>query len=208
MRIVTVSREFGSGGRELGKRLADYLGFQYYDKEILTALASQSGLQEDYLVRTLQNGALQRYHITYGRSFSSAGALQYQRTKTQLLLRQQQILKEFARQGDCVVVGRSADVVLSAYKPCSLFVYADLESKIARCRRYAGEKENLSQKDLEKKIRQIDQARSYYYALQAGGNWGAKENYHLCVNITGISIKEMVPLLGEYIRAWFGREEQ
>ena len=71
MKIVTISREFGSGGRELGKRLADTLGFDYYDREIITAIAQAQGMDEHYVEQALEDHAWQHIPLTYGRSFAS-----------------------------------------------------------------------------------------------------------------------------------------
>lgn len=208
MSIITISREFGSGGRELGKRLADQLHFPYYDKEILTAVAQQKGLDEEYVEKVFEGGALRQFPITVGRTFSSAGVFQHQRNKTEFLLKQQQILKEFAQKGNCVIVGRGADVILKEYLPLNLFVYADMSSKVKRCRQYAGKYEQLTDHELEIKIRQIDHNRKEYYEILKGDKWGAKENYQLCINTTGIQISEIAPILAEYAQYWFRRDTQ
>lgn len=207
MNIITISREFGSGGRELGKRLSDYLNFSYYDKEILTAVANQSNLDTDYVEKVIDNGILQQYPINYGRTFSSYTAFQYQHTKTELLLKQQQIIKKLAQIGNCVIVGRAANVILKEHDPLNLFVYANMSSKITRCRKYANEHENLTTHDLKMKIKQIDNYREQYYELLMGRQWGAKENYHLCVNTSEIEIKKISPVLSEYAQNWFRRKE-
>lgn len=204
MQVITISREFGSGGRELGKRMADELGYAYYDKEILSRLAQQSGLEEEYLEKIMEGKT--HYPIVYGRTFVSNFSFQYQQNKTELLLKQQQILKDLAQKGNCVIVGRGADVVLSAYHPFNLFVYADMESKIKRCRKYANEHENLTERELIGKIQQVDRSRKQYYEL-LGEKWGLKENYHLCVNTTGLEIKEMIPALSQYAQNWLRRVE-
>lgn len=205
MQIITISREFGSGGRELGKRLSDELGIAYYDKEILTVIAQQSGLDEQYAEKIIEGKG--HYPVTYGRTFSSNFAFQYQRNRTELLLRQQQVLKDLAGKGSCVIVGRGADVILEGYRPFNLFVYADMASKVARCRRYEDGQEHLTEREMEKKIQQIDRGRKQYYELLQGGTWGAKENYHLCVNTTGIEIKEIIPAVSQYAQNWFRRNE-
>lgn len=208
MKVITISREFGSGGRELGKRLAEQLDFGYYDKEILTAAAKQSGLAEEYIEKVMEHNVRGHYPITYGRTFSSASAFQLQKNKTELLLKQQQILKEIAKKGDCVIVGRGADVILGEYQSFNLFVYASMMSKMNRCRKYAGDHEHLTERELKMKIRQIDRGRKQYYELLRGGQWGAKENYHLCINTTDIEIKEIIPAISEYARNWFRRNEE
>lgn len=201
MGIITLSREFGSGGRELGKRLADYLGFAYYDREIITAIAKQGNLDETYVRRILEGGVQRSFPITLGRTFS----FHYQQTATNLLLLQQKILKELSAKGDCIVVGRGADTTLENRHPFNLFVYADMDAKIKRCGNYADEKEHLTEKELQTQIRRIDQQRRQYYELCTGKQWGEKENYHLCINTTGLEIQEFIPSVAEYAKIWLER---
>lgn len=204
MRVITLSREFGSGGRELGKRLADYLGFAYYDKEILTAVAQQGNLDTEYVERLLENGSQRSFPITYGRTLS----LRYQQDTTNLLVLQQKVLKAMALEGDCVIVGRSADMILQGLKPFNLFVYADIESRLKRCLAYADSHERMTEKELRAKIRQVDRQRSKYYELCTGKQWGAKENYHLCVNTSDLCLEEITPAIGEYIKIQLLRGEK
>lgn len=202
MRIITLSREFGSGGRELGKRMAEYLNFNYYDKEIVSAVAKQGNLDEGYVQRMLESGiANQNYPITFGRTLS----LQSQQTSMNLLLIQQRIIKSIAEKGDCIIVGRSADAILKDYNPFNIFVYADMAAKMKRCLDYAEGNESLSEKELHTKIRRIDQQRKRDYELCSGKQWGTKENYHLCINTTDLSIKKIVPAVAEYTKIWLER---
>lgn len=196
MRIITVSREFGSGGRELGKRLADYLNFAYYDKQILTAVARKGNLDEEYVERLLESGVQRNFPITYGQTLS----LQYQQDVTNLLVIQRNILKTLVEKGDCVIVGRSADIILQDYKPFNLFVYADMESKLRRCIAYADRHEQMTEKELRAKIRQIDRQRSKHYELCTGKQWGVKENYNMCINTSDVCIEEITSAIGEYIK--------
>ena len=121
MKIITISREFGSGGRELGKRLADVLGFAYYDREIITAIAEKQGLDENYVEKALERGALPNFPLSYRNSFVTLGATFS--AHTDLLLEQKRVLESIAKLGqDCVIVGRNADVLLEEYQPFNVFV--------------------------------------------------------------------------------------
>lgn len=200
MKVVTVSREFGSGGRELGKRLADHLGFVYYDREIIAAIAEKSNLEENYIESMLQGGLVQNYAFTFGRTF---GYPIMQENTTKILIAQQQVIREIAaKDEDCIIVGRGADILLEGHHPFDLFVYADMQAKIDRCRSRE-DSEHLTDRAMARKIRQIDKGRASYRALLAEGKWGAKESYHLCVNTTGASIKKLAPIVADYIRCWF-----
>ena len=117
MKIITISREFGSGGRELGKRLADELGFDYYDKEIIIAIAQGQGLDEGYVEKALEHHIWRSVPLAFGRSF--AGAVALQSAQTNLLLEQKRVIERIAEAGkDCVIVGRNADFILRDVHQC------------------------------------------------------------------------------------------
>lgn len=159
MRIITISREFGSGGRELGKRLADLLGYEYYDREIVTAIAENKGMNENYVEKLIEGQALKRVHIHVRSSFS--GGIAMGQARTDLLLEQKKVIEAIAQTGkNCVIVGRNADVLLKEFAPFKLFVCADMDTKIKRCLERAGEDEKLSRKEMERKIRTIDKGRA------------------------------------------------
>lgn len=206
MRIVTVSREFGSGGRELGKRLADELNFAYYDKEIVAALAESVKLDENYLNDMLEKDIIPRMPITYSRTISARSSAQAQNMF--LFARQHKVIKELAAKGDCVIVGRSADALLKEFDPFSIFVYADMPSRVQRCKDRAELDEGLSDRELERKIREIDKARARNYTLVSMEKWGDMHAYDLCVNTTDTVIKTLVPFVADFARAWFERKNK
>lgn len=205
MRIITISREFGSGGRELGKRLADELGFDYYDKEIITAIAQRQGLNENYVENALENHAWQTVPLAFRHSFTGASLLQS--TQTALLLEQKRVIESIAKTGrDCIIVGRNADVILQKEHPFNIFVCADIETKIRRCTERAPEGERLSRKEIEQHIRRIDKNRAKTREIITDSKWGERSMYHLIINTTGWNIKELAPAIGEFIIHWFRRE--
>lgn len=199
-KIVTISREFGSGGKEVGKRLADALGYSYYDSEIITLLAKETGMSEEYIKNISEKGAYP-YAFQFAKSFVMYSAVQ--NNQTELLVAQSKILKKIAEKGNAIIVGRGANTILKDYNPMNIFVYADMESKIKRCREKAKEDENLTDKELEHKIKSIDKNRKALNDLISNAEWGSKENYNLCINTSNIEIKSMVPALAEYIEKWF-----
>ena len=201
MRIITVSREFGSGGREVGKRLADALGVAYYDREIISEVAEKSALDENYVEYALEKGLLHDFRFTFSHTFSHISMLND--NVCELFMVQNKVLRQLAEKGDCVIVGRSADAVLDEWQPFKLFVYADLPSKLARCRQRAGVDESMSDKELEKMIRQVDKARANYHSIVGNTGWGQRESYDLCLNTTGLTIKSFIPLLADYVNLWF-----
>lgn len=205
MKIVTISREFGSGGRELGKRLADELGFDYYDKEIIASVAKRHGLDEKYVEKTLDNHAWRNIPITFGRSF--AGISVTGSVGTNLLLEQKRVIEGIAKlQNDCVIVGRNADIILANENLFNIFVYADIKAKVRRCMERAESDEKLTKKEIEHNMRRIDKNRAAAREIITGGRWGDHSTYHLTVNTTEWSIKELTPAVAEFVRAWFGRK--
>lgn len=206
MQIITVSREFGSGGRELGKRLADILGFNYYDKEIITAIAANKGLDEKYVEKSLDSNFVQTFSFTYGNTFGVIPSLQAQ--KTELFLEQKRVIEAIAKAGkNCVIVGRNADVILKDLKPFNIFVCAEMEAKVKRCAARAPEGENLSRKKIIQNIKSIDKSRARIREFMTDSKWGESSTYHLTVNTTDWKIKELAVALSEFIKSWFERSE-
>lgn len=203
MRIVTISREFGSGGRELGKRLADLLGYDYYDSEIIARVAEKSGMDPDYVENTLSNHGWKNQKITFSGTLSSATYLQA--SKVNLLLQQKRVIEEIALLGkDCVIVGRNADVILQEYSPFNIFVCAERDAKIKRCMERASGDESLSEKEMLHKMKQIDKVRSETREILSGSPWGQRDAYHLTVNTTGWDIRVLAPAVADFVRVWFG----
>lgn len=206
MRIITISREFGSGGRELGKRLADALGFAYYDREIVSSIAEKCNLEEGYVENVLRKGLTINVPVTFGHTFYFYSDPTSE-NELKVLNTQQQIIKELALRGDCVMVGRSSGIILEKYNPLRLFVYADMEWKVKRCRERASADEHLTDRELEKKIRQIDAGRARHQKLLTDRKWGDREGYDLCINTTSLEIKKIIPGLKEMALCWFDQQE-
>ena len=193
-RIITVSREFGSGGRELGRRLSELLHIAYYDKEIVTEIAKRTSMSEEYVRQITEQKPVMSFPISIGRSF-------YPMTdplldQNQAIFREQhQIIREMADKSDCVIVGRCGDYVLRDLNPFRIFVYADMDAKIARCRERGKEDPPLSDKELKQKITKMDKGRAKYYEFYTGQKWGDRLNYDVCINTSGRSIKELAAVL-------------
>ncbi len=204
MRIITISREFGSGGRELGKRLAEHLGFDYYDREIITAIAAEKGFDEAYVENAMDGEGWKNVPLTFRQSFASTAVLQA--PNTDLLLAQKRVIERIAETGrDCVIVGRNADVFLSDYKPFHIFVCADTEAKVRRCLERAEEGASLTRREILRKMRRIDRNRAGTRDLLTGSRWGVRGSYHLTVNTGDWEIKELVPAVAEFALRFFGR---
>ena len=203
--IITISREFGSGGRELGKRLAEALHIPCYDHQIIEMIAKENGLNTDYVANVGEKCIEAAYPMTIGHRLAMMPVTVMDQP-IRVAVAQRQLLEKFAQQGDCVIVGRCADVILKDYHPLNLFVYANAESKIQRCIDRAPEGEHLSRNDIARRMKQVDKNRAQYRQMFADSKWGAKETYHLCVNTSGHQIKDLIPGLAAFVRCWYGEK--
>ncbi|MBQ2895714.1 MAG: cytidylate kinase-like family protein [Oscillospiraceae bacterium] len=195
-RIITIGREFGSGGRELGRRLAEELQIAYYDEEIIREIAKSTELSEHYVQQVLEKRPYPLFPITIGRSFYPTEGFLHDQTQS-VYKEQSRIIREMAELIDCVIVCRCADYILAEYKPFRIFVYADMASKMARCRAKGPEHEHFSDKELRQHIQSVDKHRASYYEFYTGLAWGDKLSYDLCVNTTNTEIKTIVPFLAK-----------
>ena len=199
-KIITIGREFGSGGRELGKRIAETLGFAYYDEEIIEAIAKRSELAEDYVRQVVENRIMTYYPITVANTLTAAPGDSLYSINRGIFTAQTEILEEMARKSDCVIVGRCADYILEEYKPFRLFVYADMETRMARCRA-KGEDADASDRELEKKIRSVDKARAQYYRFYTGRDLADRLCYDLGVNTSGREIKDVAAAVAQLVKS-------
>lgn len=203
MRIITISREYGSGGRELGQKLAQTLGYDYYDWEIIVALASKSGMDEKYIEEMLDNIKLQTFPLHYYCSYGTNASLQS--NQINLLLEQKKIIENIPILGkDCVIVGRNADVLLKKHHPFNLFVCASMDVRMKRCSQRDEKEQILTARELEKKIRSIDKNRAHVRELLSGSDWGNPAAYHMTINTSNWSIDRIIPALVTCINSYYG----
>ena len=198
-KIITIGREFGSGGRELGRRLSEHLGIAYYDQEIIAEIAKRTALSETYVRQITENRPLTSFPIHFGGRFCALPDPLLQQSIS-IYSEQHRLLCELAEKSDCIIVGRCADYVLRDSHPFRIFVYADAQSKLMRCMERRTPEETLSEQDMKRKITEIDRNRARYYAFFSGHKWGARENYDLLVNTSGQSVKKQAAALYEYLR--------
>lgn len=194
--IITVSRQFGSGGRELGKRLADMLGYDYYDKEILEEIAKNKRLDKDYVEKSLSSTALKSIPVSFGRSIMPVF-----NASTELMLEERRVIEEIAtKSNNFVIVGRNADVILDSYKPFNIFVCASMDARIDRCLKHLRENESGDRKAMEKSIKRVDKERIRTRTIVTEREWGDMTSYHMIINTTGCEIKKLAQITASAIK--------
>lgn len=201
MKIITISREFGSGGRELGKRLADALGIPCYDKQILDMVAERKQLDPQYVESQSEKDLRTFYPTTIARGFAMPNHAILQ--TAQIMASEQEIIRKLSEKEDCIIVGRAADILLANKNPFRIFVCANEASKITRCRARAEGNEPLSDKEILRKCREIDKRRASYRKFFTDQKWGNASEYELCINTSGKEIKTLIPSVAAYIENWF-----
>lgn len=197
--IVTISRQYGSGGREIGKKLAQRLGIPYYDKELIILAAEKSGY-----ARSLFEEADQKASSSMIFSLMRAGSMatSYDMPlNDKIYLIQSGVIQQVARQGSCVIVGRCADYVLQDKFPCvNVFIHADLKKRMERAVRLYG----LAPDDVQSDLLKTDKRRAAYYNYYTGRKYGDARNYSLCLDSLAVGIDPSVELLAGYIQNWEG----
>lgn len=198
--VITVGREFGSGGRELGRRLAEELGIAYYDKEIITEISKNTSLSEEYVKQIVERTPQNLFPITIGETFTFAEDQTFKNMQD-VYRAQSTIIRDMAKKSDCVIVGRCADYILRDMKPFRIFVYADKDWKIKRCMERTRKKDEYStEKLMAKRIKRIDKNRARYYSFYTALKWGDKANYDICINNTDADIEKVAAGLAKMFR--------
>src|SRR5699024_6066889 len=145
-----------------GRRLAETPGYAYYDQEIVSEIARRTELSEQYVQSIEEHRPAISFPIHVGRSFYPAPTPVFDQSMS-VYQEQARIIEEMAQKSDCVIVGRCGDYILKEYEPFRIFVYADMESKMERCRRKAPEEEKMTDRELKQHIQGIDKKRAKYY---------------------------------------------
>ena len=198
-KVITISREFGSGGRELGVKLADKLGIPFYDKELISMAADDINIAED---------AFQHYdehivvHDPLDRQFYHAFSEVYQIPMSdQIFVAQSNVIRRLASYGPCIIVGRCADMILT--DSLNLFIYAKMKDRIRRMLELESEAESDG-KEMERRIREVDRKRKEYYQYYTGNTWGRAQNYHLCLDSGPVGVEGCL----RAVLAYLGEEPQ
>ena len=178
-RIITISREFGSGGRSIGRKVAEKLGIPFYDKELVDQVALESGFAPKFVE---ENGEHSPGKSMFSYAFASGGmpgVMSGLSTADFLWNIQCNVILQLADQGPCVIVGRNADYILKDRQDAlHVYVFADTPYRAERIVRLYGE----SEKSPEARLQEKDKRRRVNYQHYTGRSWGVSQNYDICLN--------------------------
>ncbi len=188
--IITIEREYGSGGRGIGKKIAEKLGIKYYDGELLSLVAKESGYTEEFIKQNDQKRTQSLlYHLYIGSQILPASDM--------IFIAQSRVIKDLYNKESCVIVGRCADYVL---RDCDdvikVFIHAPLESRMERVKNGYGEKAENYKAYVQKK----DKSRIAYFNYFADDSWGRADAYDITVN-SDVGIDKTVDIIVDYIKA-------
>ncbi len=199
--VITIARSYGSGGRTMGKLLAEDLGLQYYDRELVRLVSDKSGVNEALFgqvdERVKSNSIFAKVRRITEREALPPGSDEFV-SEENLFRLQAEVIKELAATEDCVIVGRCGDYVLKDNPDViRLYCYAPLKDCMDRERQLSG----LEDREIIKKIERIDKERAEYYKRYTGKNWNDADNYDLCLNTTSMSYPQLISVVKAYIKA-------
>lgn len=191
--IITIAREYGSGGHLLGERLAKELGIKLYDREFIRMAAQRSGIDEQYIAKNEQS--IPSFWLKCILSKNSEQPVEASLSADDILfVAESRIVQELAAQEPCIIVGRCADFVLKDHpKVVKVFCYSDLKSAVNRCVNDYG----IPQEQAEAEIRRINRNRIHHYEYYTGWKWGEPHHYHLMLNTGNISLETACKLVKE-----------
>lgn len=198
--LITISRQYGSGGREIGEKLAKRLGVPFYDRNLITRAARESGFSEvafEDAEKKAGNSLL--YSIAMGMNAYGNHDIGFTHLSLddQLYLAQSNVIRKIAKEGPGVIVGRCADYILRGYSDVvHLFIWADMVYRKER----ATTLYNLPEAKAEETILKMDKSRANYYNYHASEKWGKAENYHLSIRSDSVSIDNAVDLITDYLK--------
>lgn len=191
--IISISREFGSGGRMIGKQLAAQLGIPCYDRTIIQKTAEKSGLSPEFIANAERNTHSRfHFHIPTIGTTTTVSAPQAPSVRQRAFIAQAQAIRELAAQGSCVIVGRCSDYILEEDPNClKVFIHADMEERLRRC----AEEYQLPEKDLRRRILETDRSRANYYGRYTGYRWGDMRRYDLTIDSGRVGVEGAVELI-------------
>ena len=198
-KIITINRQYCSGGHDIGKALSEKLNIPFYDKELISIAAKESGVSPEVFEEIDEKATKSLlYSLSMGISdfsgrFSTINDLPI---NDKLYILQHKIIKDLANKGTFVVVGRCADYVLRDNdNVVKIYICSDIEHRIAT----AVKRHNISEAKAKQMISKVDKSRANYYSFYSGEKWGLVDNYDLCLNRTNLSVDQAVDIIMNYI---------
>lgn len=197
--IINIGRQLGSGGREIGEKLASRLGISYYDKELIELASQESGLCKEFFEKADEKASQNLIGGLFGMRFPfvTEGAMPYSNclSNDALFKIQSDVIRKLAEEKSCLFVGRCADYILRDNPYCvNVFISAAQEDRIKRVM----QRRHISREDAENLIEKIDKKRSSYYNYYSYNTWGAAGTYHLCIDSSILGIDETVEFIKEF----------
>ena len=204
---ITIGRQFGSGGREIGTRVGELLGIKVYDKELLTMAAEKKGINPDYLRRVDEKAANSLlYTLAMGGSLYGARHLGVDvPINDQLFIAQTEIIKEVAEADSAIFIGRCADYILRNHPHrLSFFIYSDFEARVHRI----AKRHEISNKEAEALINKTDKKRINYYNFYTGKKWGKFENYHMSLDSSLLGVEGTAQMIAQLIKIYASKTDE
>ena len=199
--VITIGRQLGSGGREVGRRLAEKLHIAYYDSEILSLAAKESGFTPDVFARMDEHrGFLQHLIGAVAPIMNTGNFYGNQMSSEHIFQLQSEAIRKAAAEQSCVFIGRGADYILRHHPRClNIFLAAETEDRIKRVM----EIDKISASEALKKIESGDNKRASFYNFYTQGVWGAASNYHICLNTSALGIDQTVQIICRIVEEKF-----
>ena len=197
--IITIGRQFGSGGRQVGKLVAKELNIPFYDEELISLAAEKSNLCKEAIEEADEkNASSLLYTLAMGSSAMLHSSHYHMPINDKLFLVQSDIIKDIASKGSAVIVGRCADYVLKDHpRAFSVFIHADLEVKI---KNMMDTDPNTTRNEAQSLITKTDRRRANYYTFYTGNRWGAMENYDMTLDVGKLGAEKAAKLIAEYAK--------
>lgn len=193
-RIITIERQYATGGKGIAKMVAEKLGIPYYNNHILELAGEKIGLPADYLrdVEETTSGSL-LFSLAMAATVNATGVTLMSLSQ-QLFLAEEEIINELVKDGPCVIVGRCAGHILRDRDDClNVFIYGEREKRIDRALNVY----NVPRNEVESMVRKMDKRRANFYNTSAQKKWGERDNYHLCLDSGTLGIEKCVDLIVE-----------
>ena len=188
--LITVGRQFGSGGKPVGDALSEKLGIPVYDNELITEAAKQSGYSPEFFIRRDEK----KHSFFLANLFGGNSYSRNMLGDAELFRIQSETIRHLASQGGAIFVGRASDYVLRDLKPLNVFISATMESRI----KFVCERDGVTPDEAVDVIDKRDRDRSRYYNFFTQRNWGAASNYDLCINRSALGTQKTADLIIEF----------